>query len=122
MFAAGFAAACGNAPALAMEQQQARACGGGEIARGTVSHIVDGRTFVLDDGREVRLAAIEVSAVPLRQDAGGSLSGRGAADALNALAGGDQILLRRSHPIAMGGSLLMPTQCATATSFSCRGN
>jgi endonuclease YncB( thermonuclease family) len=70
MLAAGFAAMCGsgNAPVFAMEQEPAHACGGGEIARGTVSRIVDGRTFVLDNGREIRLAAIEVPPVPLPQD------------------------------------------------------
>jgi hypothetical protein len=52
-------------PALADDQASARqeqVCGGDEIARGTVGKVLDGRTFVLDDGREVRLAAIEVSA------------------------------------------------------------
>jgi len=91
MFLAGFAASCGNAPALAMEQQPTHACGGGEVARGTV--VVDGRTFVLGDRREVRLAAIEVPSVPLPQDSAGSPGGRAAADALNALAGGDQVML-----------------------------
>jgi len=76
MFLAGFAASCGSAPALATEQQPARARGGGEVARGTVARIVNGRTFVLGDGLEVCLAAIEVPAVPLPQDAGGSPGGR----------------------------------------------
>jgi len=49
---------------------------GGEVARGTVARIVNGRTFVLGDGLEVCLAAIEVPAVPLPQDAGGSPGGR----------------------------------------------
>ena len=35
-------------------------CGGDAIARGAAGRIVDGRTFALEDGREVRLAAIEV--------------------------------------------------------------
>jgi endonuclease YncB( thermonuclease family) len=66
VFAACFAAACiGNAPAHAAEQQAAHVCGGNEIARGTVSRIVDGRTFVLDDGREIRLAAVEVPPMAL---------------------------------------------------------
>jgi len=89
MFAAGFAAACGHALAFAMEQQTPHACGGGEIAHGTVSRIVDGRTFVLDDGREVPLAAIEVAR---------RVTGRwAAADALSALAGGDQVSLRSAE-------------------------
>jgi endonuclease YncB( thermonuclease family) len=93
MLAAGFAAACGNAPVLAMERGPAHACGGDEIARGTVSRIVDGRTFVVDDGRQVRLAAVEVAPDLLAPDAGQSPDGRAAAAALDALAGGDQVLL-----------------------------
>lgn len=96
--AAGFLALRGGTPALAGElastQQTSieqtsteQACGGEEIARGTVSRIIDGRTFVLEDGREVRLAAIEVA--PAAGD------GRAAAAALEALAEGDEVALRR---------------------------
>ena len=94
ILAAGFAVAFAKAPALAIEHEPAQACGGDEVARGTVSRIADGRTFVLDDGREVRLAAIEVPPVPLPQDAGQSPNGRAAVAALDTLAGGDQVLLR----------------------------
>jgi endonuclease YncB( thermonuclease family) len=95
MFAAGVAAACGATPARATEHQQpAYACGGGEIGRGSVSRIVDGRTFMLEDGREVRLAAIEVPLVPAIQDASQAPGGDATAAALNALAGGDQVILR----------------------------
>src|ERR1700692_3095851 len=60
-----FAATCGCFRAVTQEQQQpAPACGGEAIARGTVSRVSDGRTFVLGDGREVRLAAIEVPPLP----------------------------------------------------------
>jgi endonuclease YncB( thermonuclease family) len=97
MATAGFAAASGNAPARAMEQLAAHACGGDEIARGTVNRVVDGRTFVLEDGREVRLAAIEVPPVPATQDAGQAPDGKAAATALNALAGGDQVILRSAE-------------------------
>jgi len=34
------------------------------VASGTVASITDGRTFVLDDGREVRLPAVEIPALP----------------------------------------------------------
>jgi endonuclease YncB( thermonuclease family) len=80
-----------------MEQLATRACGGDEIARGTVNRVVDGRTFVLEDGREVRLAAIEVPPVPATQDAGQAPDGKAAAAALNALAGGDQVILRSAE-------------------------
>ena len=94
MFAAGVAIACACATARAMEQQPTHACSGGEIARGTVRSIVDGRTFVLEDGREVRLAAIEVPPLVAPQNAGQAPDGKTTAAALNALAGGDQVVLR----------------------------
>jgi endonuclease YncB( thermonuclease family) len=92
-FAAGLTATCGGAPALADEQQPlAEACGGDEIARGMVRKALDGRTLVLDDGREVRLAAIEVPTLA------GNLAGpQNAAAALEALAGGDEVVLRRAE-------------------------
>jgi endonuclease YncB( thermonuclease family) len=95
VFAACFMAAGGaNAPAAAVEQQAAHACGGNEIARGTVSRIVDGRTFVLDDGREIRLAAIEVPPMPPPNNASEAPDGKASATALNAVAGADQVILR----------------------------
>ncbi len=95
ILAAGFTGARGNV--LAMEQEPASPCGAAEIARGTVGRVVDGRTFVLGDGREVRLAAIEVPPVLPPQEAGGSPDGKAAAAALDALAGGDQVLLRSAE-------------------------
>jgi endonuclease YncB( thermonuclease family) len=98
-FAAGFAAIGGETPARAEDPASTRhgqVCGGNEIARGTVGKIVDGRTFVLEDGREVRLAAIEVAPLagpPDRADP----AGRAAAAALDALAAGDQVVLRRAE-------------------------
>jgi len=50
--------------------------------------VIDGRTFALDDGREIRLAAIEVP--PLAPDDAAAKS------ALDALIGGDAIVLRRA--------------------------
>jgi endonuclease YncB( thermonuclease family) len=75
---------------------QGQVCGGDEIARGTVAKILDGRTFVLEDGREVRLAAIEVAPAPGPQDRADP-AGRAAAAALGALAAGDQVVLRRAE-------------------------
>ena len=94
-FTAGIAALCGETPARADDaasNQQGLVCGGDEIARGTVGKILDGRTFVLDDGREVRLAAIEVGLQDRADPAG-----RAAAAALTALAAGDQVMLRRAE-------------------------
>lgn len=94
-FTAGLVAACGVTPARADDQarqQQEQICGGDEIARGTVAKILDGRTFILEDGREVRLAAIEIA-----PQGGAEAAGRAAAAALDALAAGDQVVLRRAE-------------------------
>jgi endonuclease YncB( thermonuclease family) len=89
-------AACG-ARAIAQDQARPVACGTAEIARATVSRVIDGRTFVLNDGREVRLAGIEVPPLGLPQDAGLAPGAAAAKDALDALAGGDQMLLRQAE-------------------------
>ncbi len=83
----------------AMAQEQTPPCGDDEIARATVSHIGDGRTFTLADGREVRLAAIEVPPVPMAQesDRAAPPGGNAAKNALDALAGGDTDVLRRAQ-------------------------
>jgi endonuclease YncB( thermonuclease family) len=93
---AGLVAACGETPARADDhrapQQQEQVCGGDEIARGTVAKILDGRTFILEDGREVRLAAIEIA-----PQSGAEAAARAAAAALDAFAAGDHVVLRRAE-------------------------
>jgi endonuclease YncB( thermonuclease family) len=96
-FAGAFILACGRFHALAQAPQTLPACGDDELARGTVNRVIDGRDFVLDDGREVRLAGIEVPALPVRQDSNPLPGGAAARDALAALAEGDQIVLRRAE-------------------------
>ena len=90
-------ATCGGIRALAQNRPNADPCGSAETAHATVSRVVDGRTFVLDDGREVRLAGIEVPSLPQSQDAAAASGAAAAKDALNALAGGDQVLLRQAE-------------------------
>jgi endonuclease YncB( thermonuclease family) len=91
---------CAAAQGLAQDADPNVACGGETIAHATVSRIIDGRTFVLDGGQEVRLAAIEV---PPLSAAGTSATaadaaGQGAAakSSLDALVGGDEVVLRRA--------------------------
>ena len=56
---------------MAQEQPNAAPiCGGDVIAHGVAKHVIDGRTFALDDGREVRLAAIEVPLLETGASAG----------------------------------------------------
>ena len=76
-----------------MAQEQAPPlppCGSAVSAQGTVGRVIDANTFTLDDGREVRLAAIEVP--PLA--AGAAPGGAAAKAALEALIGGDAVVLR----------------------------
>ena len=89
---------CGCYAAPAQEQHPARPCGGDEIARAPVSRVNDGRTLTLADGREVRLAGIEVPPLPLSQETDAAPGGAAAKDALDALAGGDEVVLRRTTP------------------------
>jgi len=55
--AVGGAAITAPSPAAAEAPQPA--CGGATIASGEIARVIDGKTFVLSDGREARLAAIE---------------------------------------------------------------
>jgi endonuclease YncB( thermonuclease family) len=71
------------------QEQRAPACGGDVIAQRVVKSVIDGRTFTLDDGREVRLAAVEVPPAE-------SSPGAAAKAALDALIGGDDIVLRHA--------------------------
>jgi endonuclease YncB( thermonuclease family) len=78
----------------------AMACGGDEVARGTVSRVLDGRTFLLDDGREVRLAAIEVPPIPpppVAEQPGAAAGGMSSKGALAQLLAGAQVVLRRAE-------------------------
>jgi endonuclease YncB( thermonuclease family) len=63
LFAAAlaFAASCSGS---ALAQPATAACRLDDAGGGTVRHVTDSRTFTLDDGREIRLAGIEVPAPP----------------------------------------------------------
>jgi endonuclease YncB( thermonuclease family) len=99
---AALAAACCCYPAFAQQQTASPTpvCGSDEIARGTVASVSDGRTFTLADGREVRLAGIEAPQLPSPQDSAGAPGGgaaNAAKNALDALAGGDEVVLRHAE-------------------------
>lgn len=107
---AAIAVFCGCSCAAAQDGAAAAiACGGEIIAQATVSGIIDGRTLLLSDGREVRLAAIEVPPLPVSPLLSASMPvptageldvsggfGMAAKAALDAMAGGDQVLLRQA--------------------------
>ncbi len=109
-----------NCAAHAQQAANAKAasvsCGGEEIGRGSVGRVVDGRTFVLDDGREVRLAGIETPPPSVEDTgvrdtgdkdtgvegagvkaAGAAAGGTAARDALAALLTGAPVILRRAE-------------------------
>ncbi|MGA8494876.1 MAG: thermonuclease family protein [Xanthobacteraceae bacterium] len=84
-------AALGGCSGAMAQEQPKPICGGDVLARGIAKSVIDGRTFVLDDGSEVRLAAVEVP--PLES---GVAPGAAAKAGLDALIGGDEVVLRRA--------------------------
>lgn len=93
MLATGFAAInCCFSAAAEEPPQPAFPYAGAIIARGIASRFIDGRTFILDDGREVRLAAIEVPPLPLPQEPGTAPGGAAARDALAGLLAGSEVV------------------------------
>jgi endonuclease YncB( thermonuclease family) len=95
---------CGCVGVAAQEQSATLAsagpavpCGGSEIARGHVSRVVDGRDFVLDDGRRVHLAAIEVPLPPPPDASQAAPDGIAAKNALATLLSGAQVALRQAE-------------------------
>jgi endonuclease YncB( thermonuclease family) len=114
VYAAGFAAACGwgsvsaqqarrpnpppsPPPTLPSNPPSSLGCNGETVAQGTAERVVDGRTFLLSDGREIRLAAIEVPALGGSQEGSPAVPGLAAAkDALAALLSGAQITLKQA--------------------------
>jgi endonuclease YncB( thermonuclease family) len=74
-------------------------CVGEVIASGIARAVIDGRTFVLDDGREVRLAAIEVPQLLTAEGlARTAAAGSAVRAALEHLVLGQQITLQRLGP------------------------
>jgi endonuclease YncB( thermonuclease family) len=78
-------------------------CSREPVASGTVDRVVDGRTFVLADGREVRLVGIEIPPLPqpnrgdsppaTAQDRPSENTGPAAAEALRTLVAGREVVL-----------------------------
>src|SRR5262249_42753792 len=76
-------------------------CQAETLGTGTARRVIDGRTFHLDDGQHVRLAAIEVPALPLPRESGPQASaGLAAKAALEALLAGRAVTLKKLGPTA----------------------
>jgi endonuclease YncB( thermonuclease family) len=97
LMCACFGAVAQDEPAPAAPASLTIPCGGDEIARGSASRVLDGRTFILDDGREVRLAAIEVPLAPASGELNASPGGDAAKSALAGVLAGAQVVLRRAE-------------------------
>jgi len=66
------------------------------VAAGTVAQVLDGRSFVLEGGREVRLAALEVPLLPAPDDTSRrAADGLAAKAALEAMLAGQAVELRQ---------------------------
>jgi endonuclease YncB( thermonuclease family) len=96
--AAGVAAAtCGWWSAGAQEQPRTPpGCDGETLAQGAAGRVLDGRTFALEDGREIRLAGIKVPPLPEPQEKSPAPGGTAARDALAGLLSGAQITLKQA--------------------------
>jgi endonuclease YncB( thermonuclease family) len=71
------------------------------VGEGKVSAVVDGRSFLLDDGREVRLPGIEVPLAPLPSEKGARAeAGNTAREALERLIAAEAVELRAAAPIS----------------------
>jgi endonuclease YncB( thermonuclease family) len=83
-----------------LASQPARpACGGATIATGEVARVVDGKTFVLADGREARLAAIEAPPVtPADPNEEHAAVGLAAKTALEAILLRQSVILKAAGP------------------------
>ena len=97
IFCACFGAAAQDQPASLPPASHAVPCGGDEIARGSAGRVLDGRTFMLEDGREVRLAAIEVPMVTAPTEPNASPGGDAAKGMLAGLLARAQVALRRAE-------------------------
>jgi endonuclease YncB( thermonuclease family) len=100
---AGVIVLAAPAQAAARKSSVPAVCQRTTVATGTVKAIIDGRTFMLADGREVRLAGIEVPPLAATPDpiraavtaapGGPPDPGLGAANALGALIVGREVIL-----------------------------
>jgi len=71
------------------------------IGTGAARRVIDGRTFQLDDGQHVRLAAVEVPPMPLPGESGPQVkAGLAAKSALEALLAGRTVTLKKLGPNA----------------------
>jgi endonuclease YncB( thermonuclease family) len=108
LLAGMIAGTMGDARAEGARRAAAEACRFELAGTGTVSAVVDGRSFLLDGGREVRVAGIEVPLPPLPGETGArAAAGIAARSALDAILAGQTVELRqRGHTADRYGRIL----------------
>jgi endonuclease YncB( thermonuclease family) len=97
--AAGLAAVCWCGAGAQGVLREAAGCGGETLAEGRAGRILDARTFALEDGREIRLAGIEVPALAGPQGNNPTADGGAARDALTALLSDVLITVKQAEPL-----------------------
>ena len=98
LLAAGVALFSGCLGAAAQERTRPDSvCAEETLATGTADRVIDGRAFVLNDGREIRLAAIEVPPLASTADAKAAPGGAAAKDALVHLLTGADVVLKQAE-------------------------
>jgi endonuclease YncB( thermonuclease family) len=97
--AAGLAAVCWCGAGAQGVLREAPGCGGETLAEGTAGRILDAGTFALEDGREIRLAGIEVPALAGPQGNNPTADGGAARDALTALLSDVLITVKQAEPL-----------------------
>jgi endonuclease YncB( thermonuclease family) len=97
-FAAGLTAACWWSARAQDVSRGVASCGGETLAEGSASRILDARTFALEDGREIRLAGIEVPPFAAPQEKSPAPDGGAARDALAALLSDAHITVKQAEP------------------------
>jgi endonuclease YncB( thermonuclease family) len=74
------------------------ACRFAIVGAGKVANVLDGRSFILDDGREIRLAGVEAPSLPAPAETGANAASAAAKAALAALLAGQSVQLRQPAP------------------------
>jgi endonuclease YncB( thermonuclease family) len=94
-------AGVGALPMAAAEGNPSTACRFEGVSAGKVRAVADGRSFVLDDGREIRLAGIEAPLPPAPGETGARAeAGHKARAALDVIVAGQDVELRQNGAAA----------------------
>jgi endonuclease YncB( thermonuclease family) len=118
-------ALCAAAPAPAFSQSRpgtpTSACRFEAAGSATVAKVLDGRSFVLEDGREVRLAGLEVPLAPRPGETGARAAADASRAALEAILAGRTVELRQPRAAADRYGRTLAYADVTTTEGASRG-